>query len=73
MTVAIATYSHDPYLLEVRTGFAGRFLCEHGFHDFSRWQRVPGTLTEGRKRIEVTLQVRECVRPSCGFAEKKLL
>ncbi len=73
MTVAIAAPLHDPYLLEIRSSFVGRTLCEIGAHSFSRWQRVPGTLTEGRKKIEVTLQIRECVRPSCGFAEKKLL
>lgn len=73
MTVAIAALPHDPYLLEIRSSFIGRTLCENGFHSFSRWQRVPGTLTEGRKKVEVTLQIRECVRPSCGFAEKKLL
>lgn len=73
MTVAIATILHDPYLLESRSSFAERFLCEHGIHSFSRWRRVPGTLSDGRKKSEVTLQIRECVRPSCGFAEKKLL
>lgn len=73
MTVAMAALPNDPYLIETRSSLVGLVLCEHGLHSFSRWRRVPGTLTEGRKKLEVTLQIRECVRPSCGFAEKKLL
>lgn len=73
MTIAVAATFHDPYLIETRSSLAGHLLCEHGFHSFSRWRRVPGTLTEGRKKLEVTLQIRECIRASCGFAEKKLL
>lgn len=73
MTVCLQTLPNDPYLLEVRSGLIGRLLCEHGFHSFSRWRRVDGTMTQGRKQVAVTIQLRECVRPSCGFAEKKLL
>jgi len=70
-TVCIPVLLPDPYLIEARSGFFERLLCEHGMHNFSRWVTKDATITQGRRILQTQVQERECIRPSCGVKQRR--
>jgi hypothetical protein len=46
-----------------------RWLCNHGKHDYSRWEIGSTTAWHGTKPIDVKIQTRECIRESCGYTQ----
>lgn len=47
----------------------GRFLCNRGKHDYSRWWQADSTAWHGNKPIDVRIQIRECLREHCGYSQ----